>query len=342
MKRLRVGALVGAVVLQAAVALVSARQAGPPTAGAQAGSDVEVLQLRPNFYLIGGAGANIGVQVGEDGVVVLDSGAAGSSSAVLAAIRRITSQPIRYVINTGPDDDHVGGNEAISKAGQTLLGTRVTGLPGGSGGFFGTGTAPAGIIAIEGVLTRMSAASTQRPAYAVGGWPTETFDAGYKNLYLNGEGIEILHQPAAHSDGDALVFFRRSDVIVAGDVLDTTRFPVINVAVGGSIQGELDALNRLVQMAIPSVPIITREAGTSVIPGHGRVCDQFDVVFYRDMLTIIRDRVRELKGAGRTLDQVKAANPAEGYVGRYGSTTGPWTTNNFIEAIYRSLPQVKS
>jgi hypothetical protein len=129
---------------------------------------------------------------------------------------------------------------------------------------------------------------------------------------------------------------------MAGDVLDTTRFPVIDTAIGGSIQGEIDALNRLVQMAIPSVPIITREAGTSVIPGHGRVCDQFDVVFYRDMVTIIRDRVRELKNTGKTLDQVKAANPAEGYVGRYGATSGAWTTNQFIEAIYKSLPQGRS
>ena len=160
-------------------------------------------------------------------------------------------------------------------------------------------------------------------------------------MYLNGEGIEVLHQPSAHSDGDAIVFFRRSDVVVAGDVLDTTRFPVIDVARGGSIDGEIAALNRLVDIAIPSVPIVSREEGTLVIPGHGRVCDQLDVVEYRDMVTIVRDRVRDLIRAGASLDQVKAAAPARGYTRRYGSDTGTWTTSAFVEAVYRSLARTK-
>jgi glyoxylase-like metal-dependent hydrolase (beta-lactamase superfamily II) len=161
-------------------------------------------------------------------------------------------------------------------------------------------------------------------------------------MYLNGEGIEMQHQPAAHSDGDGLVFFRRSDVIFAGDILDTTRFPVINTAAGGSIQGEIDALNHLVQMAIPSVPIMTRDVGTWVVPGHGHICDQFDVVYYRDMVTVIRDNVRDMKAAGMTLAQVQSVKPAAGYAGRYGSDTGPWTTNMFIEAIYKTVAPVKS
>jgi glyoxylase-like metal-dependent hydrolase (beta-lactamase superfamily II) len=245
------------------------------------------------------------------------------------------------VINTGADADHVGGNETISKAGITLLGTRVTGLP-GSANFNGPGPGPASILAMERVLARMTAPTGQVAPYSASNWPTETFEFGQKNMYLNGEGIEIIHQAAAHSDGDAIVFFRRSDVIVAGDILDASRFPTIDVARGGSIQGELDALNRLVNMAIPSVPIITREEGTLVIPGHGRVYDQFDVVAYRDMITIIRDRVRDMKAAGMTLEQVKAADPAKGYMGRYGSGSGPGATNGFIEAVYRSLAQVKS
>jgi glyoxylase-like metal-dependent hydrolase (beta-lactamase superfamily II) len=160
-------------------------------------------------------------------------------------------------------------------------------------------------------------------------------------LYLNGEAIEVLHQPAAHTDSDAFVFFRRSDVVVAGDVLDTRRFPVIDIARGGSIDGEIAALNRLSEIAVASVPIVSREAGTVVIPGHGRLYDQFDVIEYRDMVTIIRDRVRELVEAGRSLDEVKAARPANGYEGRYGNDR-EWTTEKFVEAVYRSLVKEKS
>src|SRR5262245_3864212 len=291
--------------------------------------------------MVAGGGANVSVQVGEDGVVVVDTGSAANANAVLSAVKKITPAPIRYVINTGSDADHVGGNETISKAGITLLGTRVTGLP-GSANFNGPGPGPASILAMERVLARMTAPTGQVAPYAAASWPTETFEFGQKNMYLNGEGIEVIHQAAAHSDGDAIVFFRRSDVIVAGDILDTARFPAIDVARGGSIQGEIDALNRLVNMAIPSVPIITRDEGTLVIPGHGRVYDQFDVVAYRDMITIIRDRVRDMKAAGMTLEQVKAAAPAKGYAGRYGADTGAWTTSRFIEAIHRSLGPVKS
>jgi glyoxylase-like metal-dependent hydrolase (beta-lactamase superfamily II) len=305
---------------------------GRATAVGQA-QDLEVLQLRPNFYMIAGAGGNIAVQVGDDGVVVVDSGSAANADAVLAQIKKITSAPIRYVIDTSADGDHVGGNEKISQAGQTLFTGRTIGLP---SDFAGTA---ASVLSTENVLTRMSAA---QPAYAAAALPTETFFYPRKYMFLNGEGIEVLHQPAAHTDGDAIVFFRRSDVVVAGDVLDTARFPVIDVAKGGTIDGEIAALNRLVDIAIPSVPIVSREIGTSIIPGHGRICDQLDVVDYRDMVTIIRDRVRDLIKAGRTLEEVKAADPARGYRARYGSTTGSWTTEKFIEAIYGSLTSKKS
>jgi glyoxylase-like metal-dependent hydrolase (beta-lactamase superfamily II) len=294
------------------------------------GTNLEVLQLRPNFYMIAGAGGNIGVQVGGDGVVVVDSGSASSADAVVAAIKKITTQPIRYVINTSADADHVGGNTAVAKAGQTLF------TQGGGAGigadFLGGG---ASILSAEQVLTRMSA-GTPSP-FPVTGWPTEAFQQPRKYMYLNGEGIEVFHQPVAHTDGDAMVFFRRSDVVVAGDVFDTTRFPVIDVARGGSIQGEIAALQKLVDTAIPSVPIVSREEGTLVIPGHGRICDQLDVVEYRDMVTIIRDRIRDLKKQGLTLEQVKAASPARGYVRRYGADTGAWTTNDFVEAVYRTV-----
>jgi glyoxylase-like metal-dependent hydrolase (beta-lactamase superfamily II) len=295
---------------------------------------LEVLELRPDFFMIAGAGSNIGVQVGEDGVVVVDAGSSASAAAVVAAIARITPTPIRYVIDTGPDADHVGGNEALSKAGdQFYPGTRSA------------GSRPdalrsvAAILAAEGVLRHMTAAAESAPARSLGGLPTESFHYAKKFLYLNGEPIEVLHQPAAHTDSDVFVFFRRSDVVLAGDVLDTRRFPVIDLARGGSIDGLIAALNRLSEIAVASVPIVSREAGTVVIPGHGRLSDQFDVIEYRDMITIIRDRVRDLVNAGRSLEQVKAARPAKGYEGRYGNAGGDWTTDTFVEAVYRSLKE---
>jgi glyoxylase-like metal-dependent hydrolase (beta-lactamase superfamily II) len=301
-------------------------------AGAPAGRDLEVLQLRPNFFMIAGAGANIGVQVGEDGVVVVDAGTAANADAVVAAIKKISAQPIRYIIDTSADPDHVGGNETLSKAGQTLF--TAPGSIGITGDFLG---GVASILSAQKVLARMSAPTGRASPFPVTAFPTETFDDPRKYMYLNGEGIEILHQPAAHTDGDVIVFFRRSDVLVAGDVVDTNRFPVIDVARGGTINGEISALNRLVDLAIPSVPIVSRDAGTLVIAGHGRVCDQYDVVEYRDMVTIIRDRVRTLKKAGMTLNQIRAASPARGYTRRYGSDSGSWTTSSFVDAVYQTV-----
>jgi cyclase len=324
--------------LNAAAARVEGRlQPGGQTApGTPDTRALEVLELRPNFFMIAGAGGNIGVQVGEDGVVVVDAGAAARADAVVAAIKKITARPIRYVIDTSADPDHVGGNETLSKAGQTLF--TAPGSIGLPGDFLG---GVASILAAQEVLERMTAPTGRASPFPVGATPTETFDYPRKYMYLNGEGIEVLHQPAAHTDGDVLVFFRRSDMVVAGDVLDTTRFPVIDVARGGSVAGEIAALNRLVDLAIPSVPIVSREAGTLVIPGHGRVCDQSDVADYRDMVTIVRDRIRDLKKAGMTLNQIKATSPTRGYTRRYGSDSGSWTTDNFVDAVYQSLAQEK-
>jgi cyclase len=311
----------------------SAQQHEP---GRAADSDgLEVLQLRPNFYMVASAGGNIAVQVGEDGVVVVDAGSDAKADAVVAAIKALSTKPIRYVIDTSADPDRVGGNEKVAKAGRTLF---VVNNPLGEGL---TNGGAAAVLSAEKVLTRMSAPTGQTSPYPATVWPTETFDGPRKYMFLNGEGIEVLHLPAAHTDGDSIVFFRRSDIVAAGNILDTTRFPVIDLARGGSVQGEIDALSRLVDLAIPSVPIVSREGGTFVIPGHGRVCDQFDVVEYRDMVTIVRDRIRALVNEGMSLDQIKAARPTGGFTRRYGSDTGPWTTNLFVEAVYKSLVQEK-
>src|SRR4029077_4056452 len=187
---------------------------------------LEVLEVRPSFFVIAGAGANVGVQVGEDGVVVVDAGSAADAPRVLAAIKRISPKPIRYVIDTGPDADHVGGNEAVAAAGEKLF---AGGLPGGgqpNAADAADRVAP--VVAAEGALRHLA----KSPAAS---WPTEVFHYSRKAMYLDGEAIEMLHQPAAHTDSDVFAFFRRSDVVMAGDVLDTRQFPVIDVDRGGSI-----------------------------------------------------------------------------------------------------------
>jgi glyoxylase-like metal-dependent hydrolase (beta-lactamase superfamily II) len=294
-------------------------------------NDLDVVQVRPDFYMIAGAGGNVAAQIGPAGVIVVDSGSAQMADAVLATIRRLTNQPIRYVINTGADADHVGGNDKLSKAGQTILGFQ--GSSGVSEEVFTSGGA-ASLLAHENVYTRMSGQQSPFPFTA---WPTKTYTGRSYPMYLNGDGIQVLHMPAAHSDGDSVVFFRRADVIVSGDILDTNRFPVIDLSKGGSIQGEIDALNRLVEMMIPPFPLRWREERTYVIPGHGFLADYGDVVEYRNVVTIVRDRIQDMVGRGMTLEQVKAADPTKGFRRRYGAETGAWTTDMFVEAVYRGL-----
>ena len=212
----------------------------------------------------------------------------------------------------------------------------------GNAGVAGTMTngGAASILAHESVLRRMSARNAKE-TYPGDAWPTEAFVQNRHAMRMNDEGIEILYQPAAHSNADSFVMFRRSDVVVAGDIMDTTRFPVIDLANGGSIQGEIDALDKLIELTIAPTPYIYKDVGTYVIPGHGRLCEQMEVVDYRDMVVLIRDVVADLMKQGKTLDQIKAARPALPYETRFGSTTGPWTTNAFIEAVYKSLSAKK-
>jgi len=316
-----------------AIAAVLTLGVTPPIALAQdQAGDLEVIQLLPNFYVIAGAGGNIGVQIGRDGVVLVNAGAADMSDKVIAAIKKLTPEPIRYIIDTSADPENVGGNAAVAKAGQSFT-------PAGNAATFTSGAA--NILSTDNVLNRMSAPTGKQSAYPVAAWPTDTFFTKERPVYLNQEGIEVIAQPAAHTDGDAMVFFRRSDVLFTGGILDTTRFPVIDTERGGSIQGEVAALNRIVEIAIPSIPLVWEDGGTTVIPGRGRICDQADVVEYRDMITIIRDVVQDMINRGMTLDQVKKADPANGFRKQYGADSGPWTTDMFVEAIYKGLAAKK-
>ena len=292
---------------------------------------LDVVKVRKNFYMIAGAGGNIGVQIGSDGVVLVNSGAGAASDQVLAALKKLTDLPIRYIINVDAGADFVGGNEKLSKAGFTIF-TNALGNAAALQAMTGGG---ASILSHDSVLRRMAAA---KPAYSSSAQPNEAFFTPRKAIRMNDEGIEILYQPAAHSNADSFVLFRASDVVVTGDVMDMTRFPVIDLANGGSIQGEIDALNRLIDLTIAPTPFIYKDVGTYVIPGHGRLCEQMEVVDYRDMVVLVRDVVADLIKQGKTIDQIKAARPALPYETRYGSQTG---TNAFIEAVYKSLSTAK-
>ncbi|HLG54163.1 MAG TPA: MBL fold metallo-hydrolase [Vicinamibacterales bacterium] len=295
---------------------------------------LEVIQVRPQFYVIAGAGSNVAVQLGPDGAVVVDTGSADKADHVVAEIRKLTRQPIRYIINTSAEPDHVGGNDKVSAAGQSVIPTGGLNEIGAAGG-----RAP--ILAEENVQSRMTAPTGEKSAFPFGSWPTVTYSSALeeaqKDLYFNGEAVITMYQPEAHSDGDSIVFFRRSDVLVVGDVFDQTRFPVIDLEKGGSLQGIIDSLNRIIQITVPPVPLTWQEGGTLVVPGHGLLSHEADVVDYRDMVTIVRDRIQDLIAKGMTLEQVKKADPVKGFRRRYGSNTGAWTTDRFIEAAYRSL-----
>ncbi len=296
----------------------------PDTSG-----QIHTVHVQGNVHMLVGAGANIIVQAGEEGVLVIDTGLGPRGSDVLAAIRRISTKPIRIVINTHVHADHSGANEMLAAAGRSLGGN----APGNSGLPLET----ARVLAHENVLKRMSAPSGEPSPRPFAAWPTETFFAEDKELFFNDEAIQLIHQPG-HTDGDVLVFFRRSDVVASGDLFTTTSYPVIDAQNGGSVHGVIDGLNRLLDITIPKDK---EEGGTYVIPGHGRLADEADVVEFRDMVTIIRDRIQDLVTKGKTLAEVKAAKPTGDYDGRYGATAGPSTTDMFIEAVYRELAGVR-
>ncbi len=289
------------------------------------------MHVQGNVYLLSGAGGNVTVQVGEDGVLVVDTGLQPMADKLLAAIQKLADgKIIRFVINTHMHPDHVGGNEKIRMAGTTIMGGNVVGDdPRGQQG--------ATVIAHENVMSRMADSSSESAAPAPL-WPTETFDEDAYDLFFDDEAVQLIHVPAAHTDGDVMVYFRKSDVLSTGDLFVTTTYPIVDLQHGGNINGIVDALNRIIDITVPRDK---QEGGTYVIPGHGRVCDEADVVDYRDMVTIIRDRIKQMVDGGMTLQQVQAAKPTSDYDGRYGASSGFWTTEKFVEAVYRSLHDAK-
>ena len=301
----------------------------PAIASANDGQ-VHILPLRRNVSMLVGAGGNITVYAGDDGVMLVDTGRASMSEKVLAAVRTISTAPIRYIINTTEREEYSGGNDAIAPTGDTIpFRPAQTGIQ--MQGYVGTNRAS--VIAFLAVFQRMSAPTGKVAPRAEAAWPDNTYSTPQKKLYFNGEPVVIMHQPSS-TDGNSIVQFRTADVISAGDLVDLTAYPFIDVKAGGSIDALVQGLNHLIQLTVPDRQ---SEGGTLVIPGHGRVADQPDVAYYREMVAIVRDRIQDGITRGLTLEQVKAARPTRDWDPRYGKNTGPWTTAMFVEAAYQSL-----
>jgi len=300
-----------------------------PKLSGPASGEIQILPVQGKVWVLIGAGGNITVQAGEDGVLLVDTGTAAMTDKVLRALATISKGTLRYIVNTSDAEDHTGGNEEIAATGEIIpfdegdaakIQNALT-------------THKASVISYLSVFDRMTGENGKLPARAEGAWPDNTYSSPQKRLYFNDEAVVIMHLPAS-TDGNSIVFFRKSDVVSTGDLFDLTEYPVIDLKAGGRIQVILDSLNKLLDVTVPSA---YAQGGTLVIPGHGRIADHADVVYYRNMVAIISDRIKDMIKRGMTLDQVKAARPTRDYDARYGKQTGAWTTDMFIEAAYRTL-----
>jgi glyoxylase-like metal-dependent hydrolase (beta-lactamase superfamily II) len=302
----------------------------PPALSEPAPGEIQVLPVQGNVHMLVGAGSNITVQAGDQGIMLVDTGVASMSDKVIAAVKSISRRPLRYIVNTTHHDDHTGGNAAIAATGEIIPFREPNYTAGPQGAL---DTHKASVISYLTVFHRMAGADGKPPKAPEAAWPDNTYSTPQKRLSFNDEPVVIMHQPA-NTEGNSIVLFRKSDVVSAGDLLDLTRYPLIDIEAGGSLQAIVEGLNRLIEITVPSA---NASGGTLVVPGHGRISDHAEVAYYRDMPTIVRDRIQDMIRQKMTLAQVKAARPTRDWDARYGKTAGPWTTDMFVEAAYRSL-----
>lgn len=271
-----------------------------------AGAELTSKQLRPGLDVLIGGGGNIGVWHGADGLIVIDDNLAPLAPKVVAAIRRIASGPIRFVINTHWHPDHTGGNELLGKAGGI-------------------------VVAHDNVRRRMSEeqfieiADLRVPAAPAGALPIVTFDDSV-TLYLNGDRLEVMHLGEAHTDGDAVLWWQTANVVHTGDVYDSSSYPFVDLASGGTLAGLVAALETILMRA---------NDATVIIPGHGPVSNRRELAAYRDMVVTVGRRVREAVERGRSLDEVQGSRPTAEYDARYGQ--GFMTPARFVAILYRDL-----
>jgi glyoxylase-like metal-dependent hydrolase (beta-lactamase superfamily II) len=286
--------------------------------------EIHVLPLRNNVYMLTGDGGNMVVQVGDEGAFVVDTGTGKLAEKTIAEIRKLSQKPVQFIANTGFRAEHTGGNVKLRASGAD---------PSVQGSFFSRQFADAGvgatIMAHQNVQNHLDALKT--PAEGV---PSDTFLEERRRTFHNGDAIEMFYEPNAVTDADSIVQFRRADIIATGDIFTTTQYPFIDVKNGGSVEGEIKALNDILNRTVYEHE---EQGGTLIVPGHGYLCDEHEVTEYRDMVAIVRDRVQALIKSGASLDQVRAARVTADYDTRYGATSGPWTTDMFVEAVYNSL-----